>query len=47
MAQNRLNKQIKNITIENGCDKKPGSKCGVQVYFLPADKPLQQVASKK
>jgi hypothetical protein len=43
MAQSR----VKKLTIKNGCDKKPGSKCGVQVYFLPADKPLVQVSSKK
>ena len=34
------------VTIKNGCDKKPGSKCGIQIYFLPADKPLTKVSSK-
>ena len=43
MAQSRG----KRNTIKNGCDKKAGSKCGVQIYFLPADKPLTQVSSKK
>ena len=39
-------RKVTNSTIKNGCDKRPGSKCGVQIYFLPADKPLTKVSSK-
>ena len=47
MEKHRQVTKVTKSTFKNSCDKRPGSKCGVQIYFLPADKPLTQVSSKK
>jgi len=34
---------VKSLRIFNGCGGKQGTKCGVEVYYLPADSKLNAV----